>query len=240
MILMEQPPKLEKERTLPAASLEPAVLPALGQLLRGLSALFWGIPVVLITAVQASKAEPARLVHLWSTVVSFGLLVYGVHLLGSFQPQERVWQLAVDRARISALINFGFSPFVYWWSRRPGEPVFQVMIDLLMIGFLVFLIELNPLIDRLVAMLPDEGLRQETRLFTRISRWLLSPILGLGIFYFTALHFEPSLPVLTPWLAFVAEGGLWMTLFVLLLPIALTMALLWKIKEVLFHSVFGR
>jgi hypothetical protein len=220
------------------AGRDAAILPALGRLIRGLSAMFWGLPVVLVSAVQGAKADPARPVHLWSEVASFALVFYGVHMLSAFHPQERVWQSAVDRARVIALINLGFSPFVYWWNRYPGVPTFQAVVDLLAVTFLLFLLEMSPVLDRLVAMLPDEALRLETRFFTRISRFLLTPVIAVAIFYFVLLRLEPSFPFLTDWLSFMAEGGMWMMLFLVLLPLAITMALLWKIKEVIFHSVF--
>jgi hypothetical protein len=240
MLLMEPARKLQADSVRPETPREPALMAALGQLLRGLSALFWGLPIVLVTAVQAAKAELPRSVHLWAVLAAFGLILYGVHLMSGFQPQERVWQFAVDRVRIASLINLGLSPFVVWWSRFPGEFAFQVMVDCLVIGFLFFLIEMNPFLDRLVAMLPDEAMRQETRFFTRINRMILVPIFGIAAFYFLILRLEPSFPVISPWFAFLSEGGLWGVLFLLLLPIAMTMALVWKIKETIFHSVFGR
>jgi hypothetical protein len=39
-------------------------------------------------------------------------------------------------------------------------------------------------------------------------------------------------------LDFVTEHGPWMMLFVILIPLALTMALVWKTKEIIFASVF--
>lgn len=239
LLLMEIPKQPDAGPAQPVLVRDPRLLRALGRLVRGLSCLFWGLPVVLLAAVQTAKADPARPVHLWSTLVAFGLLLYGIHQLAAFQPQERVWQLAVDRVRMAALVNLGLCPFVYWWSRFPNEQVFQWVVDLLVLAVLVFLIELNPLLDRLVAMLPDEGLRQETRVFTRVGRFVLVPVLAVVAFYLILLRVEPSFPALTPWFAFLTEGGLWVVLFVALLPVALTMALVWKIKELIFHSVFG-
>jgi hypothetical protein len=211
----------------------------LGSLLRGLSCLFWGIPVILVASVQTAKADTPRPAHLWFTLSGFGLILYGIHCLGYFQRQERIWQSAVDRTRLLSLINLSLTPFVYWWSRFPGERAFQSMVDLLVVLVLVFFVELNPLLDRLVAMLPDEALRQETRVFTRIGRLFLIPILAATLFYLLLMRVEPDHPFLGPIFAFMTEGGLWLVLFVLLLPIALTMALVWKIKELIFHSVFG-
>jgi hypothetical protein len=37
----------------------------------------------------------------------------------------------------------------------------------------------------------------------------------------------------------LAPTGLWVLLFLVLLPLAVTMALIWKIKQVILDSVFG-
>jgi hypothetical protein len=36
------------------------------------------------------------------------------------------------------------------------------------------------------------------------------------------------------------RAGIWLVIFVVLFPLAMTMALIWKIKEVILASVFGR
>jgi len=38
---------------------------------------------------------------------------------------------------------------------------------------------------------------------------------------------------------FLDRAGLWLMLFPVLFPVAMTMALIWKIKEVILASVFG-
>jgi hypothetical protein len=46
------------------------------------------------------------------------------------------------------------------------------------------------------------------------------------------------LPVwLDRWMEAAAAAGVWMALFLMLMPLAMTMALLWKIKEVIFSSL---
>ena len=71
-----------------------------------------------------------------SALAGFGLVLRGTHLLSRFQPRERVWQSSVDKARMVALINLGLCPFIYWWNRHPSEVFFEVMADLLGLGFL--------------------------------------------------------------------------------------------------------
>jgi hypothetical protein len=35
------------------------------------------------------------------------------------------------------------------------------------------------------------------------------------------------------------KAGVWLVLFLVLIPVAMTMALIWKVKEVILTSIFG-
>src|SRR3989442_15604069 len=79
------------------------LLRSLGRLVRGLSALFWGLPAALIVCFYTAKAEGLKsfgMVPLVPPLAATGLLVYGLWMLGGFQKQERVWRNALDRARL--------------------------------------------------------------------------------------------------------------------------------------------
>src|SRR3954470_20817689 len=115
------------------------LLRSLGRLARGLSALFWGLPIALIVCVQTAKAELLRSFGIIPPLVTTALLVYGLWQLGSFQRQERAWHSALDRARILSLVNLGLSPFLYWWNKIPGNDFFTLMIVLLALTSLLFL-----------------------------------------------------------------------------------------------------
>ncbi len=212
---------------------------SLGRLVRGLSALFWGLPLALVVCVWTAHPQWLRPFGLAPPMVCTGLLVYGLAQLSAFQKQERVWRNALDRARILSLVNFGLSPFLYWWSRLPNNGFFLAMVLLLALCGLMFLGCLNLVLQRLGAMLPDEALRLETRQFTVLNLNLLLATFLLGLAYFGLLQFR-KLPV---WLAAVAmvleRGSPWFMVVLVLLPLAMTMALLWKTKEVILDSVFG-
>ena len=88
-------------------------------------------------------------------------------------------------------------------------------------------------------MLPDEGLRFETRRYTALNRNLIALLLLLAAFYI-GLSQVRHLPLQLEFvLAQLDESGLCNLLFLILLPLAMTMALIWKTKEVIFDSVFG-
>jgi len=230
------------------------LLSSLGRLARGLSALFWGLPLALVICVQTAKGDWLRPLGVLPPAAATGLLFYALTLLAHFQKQERVWRAALDRARFISLINFGLSPFLFWWSKIPSNSFYNVIMNVVILTGLLFLFSLNPMLQRLTAMLPDEALRQETQLFTRLSRYLLLGTLMLLALYLFVTRVNPLfldrflelMTRLTPFhqqalgLKIILEnGGLWLVLILVLLPVAMTMALLWKIKEAILTSVFG-
>ena len=88
-------------------------------------------------------------------------------------------------------------------------------------------------------MLPDETLRQETRQFTALNRWLLIALLLCAVAYAVLLHdahLPAKLGALFLWVDNFSFLGL---AFFALLPLAMTMALIWKTKETILDSVFG-
>jgi len=230
------------------------LLGALGRLARGLSVLFWGLPIALVVCVQSAKGDWFRPLGIVPPLIATGLLYYGLNLLASFQKQERIWITSLERVKIVALINFGASPFLYWWGRIPSNNFFNTVTEVLILSGLVFLFLLNPMLNRLTSMLPDETLRMETRLFTSLNRYILAGIFLVLVSYFAMLHLQPGLPEkFLGWLLktlplphqanmvfyFLDRAGLWLMLFPALFPVAMTMALVWKIKEVILSSVFG-
>lgn len=218
----------------------PELLRALGKLIRGLSALFWGLPLALILCVGTAVAGWLRAFSIAPGLVATGLLCYGLWQIGAFQPQERPWRLALDRARLVALVNCGLSPFLFWWYQMPENPFFRTVVGLLAVTGMIFLLNLNLVIRRLGEMLPDETLRQETRQFTQLNRGLLITLVALTGTYLLLLRM-PGLPgALLLVLAGLQRFSQTFLLLLVLLPLSMTMALLWKTKEVIMDSVFNQ
>jgi hypothetical protein len=217
----------------------PDLLRSLGRLVRGLSALFWALPVSLVICAQAARTEFFVTLGPLPPLAVTGWIVYGLWQLSYFQRQERVWMAALDRARVFALVNFGLSPFLIWWGRTPGEPFFGAMVAALGISALLFLGELNVVLLRLTAMLPEEHLRQETRYFSSLNRFIVLIILICIILLLTWWIFPSLTPGFVDMTTLIEHGALWVIVFLVLLPLAMTMALLWKIKEVILEGVFS-
>jgi hypothetical protein len=136
-------------------------------------------------------------------------------------------------------VNLGLSPFLYWYHRLPDVPLFAWAVAFLAVGGLLFLGSLNRLLWRLAAMLPDETLRAETATFTRLNRGLLFalPLLVLALVMVARspavpFHIRLALQYTEPLLQ-------WFVMLLVLVPISITMSLLWKTKEALLGGVFG-
>lgn len=222
----------------------PELLRALGRLVRGLTAIFWGLPAALIVSVHTGLKTRLE-VRIFDAVLppaATGLLLYGVWLLAAFHPQEHIWMRAVDRSRALALVLTGFSPFLYWHVLLPETPAYAAGVWFLAVFAVLFLFHFNYLLQRLVAMLPEDALRQETMTFTRLNHIILA---GLPL----ALALSNVLPTLLSgtdaaaklaraWQQF-GQAHEWLFLLFTLLPVATTMAMVWKIKEAILHSIFS-
>jgi hypothetical protein len=218
----------------------PDLLRSLGKLTRGLSAIFWGLPGWLIISAETARADglgPAGVIPALAVNL---LLLYGLGQIGSFQRDERPWRQALDRAKLFGLINLGLCPFLFWFSRMPEQPFFRDSIVTLTLSALMFLFNLNIVLKQLGMMLPDETLRQEIRQFTLLNRWLLVIwLLGVLAAFMVPdlLNFQTHFsPIFRLWLQHIVTTLL---LCLGLSPIAITMALVWKTKEVIFNSIFG-
>jgi len=217
----------------------PQLLRSLGKLARGLSALFWGLPATLLISAETARADWLKPLGILPVLAINTLLLYGLWQMSDFQKQERPWRQALDRALLLALVNLGLCPFIYWHNRLPGEFFFSAAVMVLELSAVLFLFNLNLVLKRLAAMLPDETLRQETRQFTALNRWLLVALLffTVALVWLTQLP-HPSLPV-GRLLGWAGRFSNWLLIFFILLPLAMTMALIWKTKEVILDAVFG-
>ena len=219
----------------------PDLLPSLRHLVRGLTGVFWGLPSTLLVCVLMAVAEFPRTFGCAPPVITTGLLLFGVCELARFQPQEREWQLALERAQLLALVNVGLSPFVYFWSRQPTEAYyFQVVIALAFTGVL-FLYLLNLVLQRLAAMLPDETLRADMTFFTRLNLTLMvTGFVLIGGYYLLAeLKTLPQAIIEALDLAQAARIRFALVVVLVLLPVSMTMSLVWKTRDVVLGSVFG-
>ena len=222
------------------------LLCALGRLVRGLSTLFWGLGLTGMVYLEMVYLETAQVfwrqtyrpsVFLPAFLVS-PLLWHGLNQLRAFQAQERIWQRALSRAEILAVLDAGLAPFLYWWHKFPAVPLYAACVGLLFFSSLFLLVQINCVLQRLCAMLPGETLRAETKLFTAFNISLPRRLSGRPVGLFPLDSTSPPFPAGSAnWMDAADAAGIWLALFLILMPLAMTLALLWKIKEVIFSSL---
>jgi len=229
-----------KETQNPKNGNETELLRSLGKLARGLSALFWGLPAALIVCAETARIELLKPVGIVPALVVNALLLFGLWQMSSFQKQERPWRNALDRAKLLGLVNLGLTPFLFFENKVPEQLFFRAAIFVLILSVILFLFNLNVVLKQLGAMLPDETLRQETKQFTLLNRWLL---VGWLVFVAASIAVPQMFdlagminPKILFWLRHAEVAVL---LFLGLAPLAITMALIWKTKEVILDGVFG-
>jgi hypothetical protein len=229
---------------------QPGLMRGLNSLVRGLTALFCALPIALLiivwTATRSGSSIPSpvsNLLHslgILPAIATSALLFYGVVKLGRFQPDFVAWQTSVVRARWCALFLVGLSPFLYWWCRLPEIEFFKVSALALIVIAMLFLAQLNVVLRRLTAILPDQTLRAETAFMARFNHVILAVVGAAEVFFFSLNR--PAIAAATEWLT---QQHLWLlrpleiiVLLLMVMPIAITMAVMWKIKEVILESVF--
>lgn len=224
------------------------MIKGLGSVVRGLSLLVWSLPsglaIIVWTVSRIDMSMPTPFANLLISMgVVPGLLVtiflwLGVWQVGRFQPDLPAWQRAMDRARGLGLLLIGFSPFIFWWSRRPEILYFKLSAAALILFGLLFLAQLNAVLRRLTAMLPDQALREETVSMARLNYGILAALCALHLIFFavdrgTFASFTAWFP--RPYLDFVRLA----LLLFMVIPVAITIAVMWKIKETILESVFS-
>lgn len=214
---------------------------ALGRVVRGLATLFWGLPLALAADVETARTnwlEPFGPLSFAPALVLNAVLWHGLRQFRDFHPQERIWQQALHRAEMFAIVNTGLAPFLFWWHRFPFVPFYFVCVNFLAVSGYLFLIQINQVLRRLAAMLPDEMLRVETRTFSAMNTLMFfAAMAGLAACLAVTYIHRPPQSIGRGWLDLQTIGQ-WLVLFLTLMPAAVTLALLWKIKEAIFTSFF--
>jgi hypothetical protein len=201
--------------------------------------VFWSLPLLLLFSVRTALSDWFRPMGFLPAFLSALLLCAGLWQLGWFQAQERIWTTTLERAKLLAVAVAGLTPFVHWWNQAPNISFFGQMTLLLLFLAIALLFSLNHVLLRLTAMLPDETLRQETAFFSGINRILLVVLAVLLASTFLLAHLRSPILTLIPQLGISLRTYLWVFLSMILLPLALTMTLIWKTKEVILAGVFS-
>ena len=161
----------------PDAAAEPTTAPLAGQLARGLSALFWGLPATLLISAETARADWLKPLGLLPVLAINALLLYGLWQMSAFSKTGASVAARAGPHAAAGAGNPACARSFTGTTRMPGETFFSAAVMVLELSAVLFLFNLNLVLKRLAAMLPDETLRQETRQFTTLNRWLLVTLL---------------------------------------------------------------
>jgi len=228
---------------------------SLRQLVRGLEILVWALPFSLLVCMQEIMGSEWESWGALPLLLAMALLWYGTSRMKCFQPQEGVWQGSVRMTEVLAIIMFGLVPFLHWQQTIPDQAaafyspeqkhvVYSVII--FCAASVMFLLNLNHLLNRLVAMLPDPILRADIRFFVIVNFVLFLPLmlsmclsqLSLPLYNWFAQN-HPQLAQRIGSVLGLENFLHLVTLWIATLIVATSMAMLWKTKEAILNSVFS-
>lgn len=207
--------------------------------LRGLSALFWGLPLALLAFARHFLALIPTLYDLVLPTVASGLVLFGLVRMAPYQRGERVWQSALLISQMLALLVVGLSPFLFLWSRMPSVDFFARAVAVLLGVALVFLVALMGSLERLAAMMPDDTVRGDARLFRGLTAYVVLVLAGVSVTLYWRIapgHLSEFLEIPKQPLGLGRQAIL---LLLILVPVAMAMAVTWKLKEVVLAAVVG-
>lgn len=214
---------------------------SLSQLVRGLSILFWGIPFTLVICVRISVKDKFELQPLdfWLPIVSAGALLVSLSYLSQFRKSESIWIETIDRARFFAIINLFLSPFIYWRLKIVDVPVFSVAVGMFFLSGIIFLLMINRVIQQLSLMLPENSLREDAKIYGDMNQYVLIILSAVLLLNYASVQLGDKIRILPSQVWFAARISQWVISFIIVAPVAMTMTLLWKTREVILSDVFN-
>lgn len=237
-------------------ALETTTPPRLGavdlvRLSQGFSCVFWGLPVALLFCVQillldVLVADPRLRISMRQLYFMLFLTMLATICVGTWKfclvkvigPR---WRTRGRSSFVFAVLVLYFSPFLYWWKALPYHLYLTLNLFGLILVVIGLLISMNLLSIELGRFLEDRSLRKESKLFLALNALVLA-VPTAGAIGWAALVSWKNQSVDSFGLGFLALFRLpypWkLMLFVLLfLPISLTLANLWRVKEILVERL---
>ena len=216
----------------------PQLLRSLGKLARGLSALFWGLPAALLVGAETARADwlkplgflPALAVNaLLSMAFGRWRIFRSRNAPGGTRSTARAARARSSRPVPVHLLAQPAAGTSFLYRRRPGAGAGRRAVPV-------------QLESRAQAPRRDAAGRdaaQETRQFTAFNRWLLVGLLFFAIVVAALVQLPHPAPPVGKVMLWVNRASSLLLIFFILLPLAMTMALIWKTKEVILDAVFG-
>jgi hypothetical protein len=201
------------------------------RLLRGFTAVFWGLPVSLLLFFGAVDVNIVVWFRLPTYILGVAVVYIGLALLRFSGLDRGPWKKQARNGLIAAFLLIYLGPFVYWYSFLPRSGWYYLTNLCLLLGAAMWLLfAVNRLAGELGAETQDRDLMMESRLcsWSIVLLMVLPMILTTAFSSYMALKYESSL--VAEMRGVRQESPWWIHIF-FLIPLSLTMTSSWKAKE---------
>jgi hypothetical protein len=206
------------------------------EILRGISAIFWALPIALVASIQVTLDDYAPTMRFLFPVAAFGLQAYGAHQLRWLDVVGAPnWRRRVDTMRVMALAQLLLSPFLLFFARGSDYGFFTFSIFILGWSWCGFIYSFCSFLGPLTASLPEKSLVDDYLWIKGfISGALFLICLSWSLLFLRQFIFDArQMPF---WLYLAAPQ--WLGTFLIIsaiFPVTVLMNLTWKVKEYLFY-----
>lgn len=208
-------------------------------LVRGLALLFWSLPLELVIGINLAAAGWFGNFGIMAPVLPPAMMFIGLGELKKYKPEHCTWQRLLDQARLMAMINTGLAPFLYWWRHIPANPFFESMLVLLAVCAFLLLARLNRVVVHLAGVVPAATLDTEIRKLGGLNHTALVTVAAV-----IAIHGLAALLNILPRAYYdhildpTRPRVLVLFVLLVLVPVALTMGMIWRSRETVLDTVF--
>jgi hypothetical protein len=139
------------------------------------------------------------------------------------------------------LLILYFSPFLYWWRAMPENTFYTLNLFGMILSLIAFLVSLNFLSMELGRFLGDHSLLKESKLFLGLNALVLAVPSSCAFVWATlrSAHLDSTQSLGLEFSNLFQLYYMWrLALFIILfLPISLTLANIWRVKEILLDEL---
>lgn len=205
--------------------------------------LLFCIQLLITDVVVVDPTSRQSLEHLYFGFfcAALGIICVGAIKLVRVEGVGSRWRKRARACVVTSVLLLYFSPFLYWWKALPENSYYTLNLFAMILAVVAFLSALNLLCIELGHFTGDRSLVAESRVFLGLTAFVLA-LPAAWAFGFAAMRSLQADSSENLGLEFVNLFRLHATLrlglfIILFLPISLTLANLWRVKEMLLDEL---
>lgn len=205
--------------------------------------LLFCIQLLITDVVVGDPGMRASLEHLYFGFfcASLGIICIGAIKLVRVEGVGSRWRKRARACIATSVLLLYFSPFLYWWKAVPESSYYTLNLFLMILAVVAFLSALNLLCIELGRFTGDRSLVTESRVFLGLTALVLAlpAAWAFGFAAMRSLRADSSERIGLEFVnLFQLHPMLRLGLFIVLfLPVSLTLANLWRVKEMLLDEL---